>query len=74
MTQRPISVGFGPHTEVRLIATGFIVYRGLSLVQAAIALDPGTCYGRGLSSVEAHLFASSQVARFQKQAEEEARP
>ena len=54
--------------EVREIATGYIVYRGKSETSAATKLEPGRCYGKGLSLLEAHQRAGAAVQQFQKSA------
>ncbi len=54
------------HYEVRWIRVGIVAYRGTSLVKAASALDPGTCYGRGLTPGGAHEDAESEVRKFRE--------
>ena len=56
--------GFGQRIEVRNIASGIVLYRGLSLREAARRLVPGTCYGRGLTALEANRQAEEAVRRF----------
>ena len=54
--------------KVREIASGYIVYRGKSETSAATKLEPGRCYGKGLSLLEAHQRAGAAVQQFQKSA------
>ena len=54
--------------EVRQILNGFVVYRGKSETSAATKLEPGRCYGKGLSLLEAHQRAAAAVQQFQKSA------
>ena len=51
------------HYEVRRIASGYITYRGMSLIAAATSLVEGTCYGKALTSAEACMRAQSAVGR-----------
>ena len=54
--------------EVRWRRVGIIAYRGTSLVKAASALEPGTCYGRGLTPGGAHEHAEAEASKFREAA------
>lgn len=50
------------HYAVVNYTTGSIIHTGTSEASCAVALEPGTCYGKGATSVEASNQAMSRAA------------
>ena len=55
---------FPPYVCVVTIRGAVIVYQGSSYSQAALFLEPGTCYGRGATEQEALHAAQVQAGYF----------
>ena len=53
MNKQPDANRTGPYYAVANIATAVVIYSGKSFTAMAVRLAPGTCWGRGWSSVAA---------------------